>query len=150
MLIAACSSQITSVRIVESNPRPDYIVQIGSGTESTNAIDGTQITSLATCLQLSQDVLWRPGDEAVALTEHLMNESVLLIDDSLTRRISERVVETSRFRYDAAGNLSGSNAGIITLCYDVASFRSGNHIAQFFTSTTTGEALSYNFEIVLR
>ncbi len=116
--------------VLSKSPTPNYV----SGTR--NNTFGSAI-----CVEISQESLWRPGDDISGLSKRITESTKVVVDYS---EVSTSITQFNSISpVYVEGKLVAVVGGPIEICFSSKSLNAGFHLAKISFSTASGN--SYTF-----
>lgn len=104
------------------------------------------------CVGVEQNVLWNPGDEATALTQHLKDTMQVFVDEvqlAPERLLFEQELTTVA-QLDSFGQVRGTSGATLSACFLTGGLPAGDHTVRLVLSRTNGETYVFNWMFGIR
>ncbi len=152
LIMSACVfDQLKEYKKVEVNPHDampesSFVVEVRAAS-TTEDNDSDKM-----CIEISQETLWKPGDQTSELTGFIANNTIISLDNEIVPEstISKWVITTDNL-VTQNGEVLGSYGGNIIFCVNTGQLSNGAHSATIEIKSTDGMNHSYrwSFQVLL-
>ena len=144
LIAAACAPTPTAVEVIQTQPLPEFLQDIGA---NVNPEARPPFAQRTVCVWPNEAFLWRPGDQGLSLV--LSAAIMTLVGQPLDNDLSSNNQGPAYLVHDDDGNLIGS-WGESMHCYGIDSAAIGIHDMRYELTTSAGEKFAYSWQIEVK